>query len=241
MSSIYRIRPVNDYTIDELNNHYLWFSRRSGFNDHDDANVGTFLDNNEIIHKAFERIFSPEEIQELRTKMDCTGICCFTEKKPSYKDKSHYPGGKDCICIEYNREAIESYFLDKCFLADCFSKVHYFDSPVIFEQDGDCHILTKKDEDGCLYESVRELTRTEKNLDKFIHYLLTRINSKFHYQKETRIILGGPHIPSFDSNMPGYQIQIPENAITKIHLYKDTSREFCDKLSPNVASLVYQK
>ena len=100
--------------------------------------------------------------------------------------------------------------------------------------------LTKKYKDGCLYESVLEIIRTEKNLDMFIKLLLTRINSKFHYQKETRIVLGGPHIPSFGSNMPGYQIRIPENAITKIHLYKDTSREFCDKLSPNFAPLISQ-
>lgn len=71
--------------------------------------------------------------------------------------------------------------------------------------------------------------------------MLTRIDSKFHYQNETRIILGGSHIPSFNSNLLGYKISIPENAITKIHLYKDTSRHFYDKLSPNVASLVLQK
>lgn len=240
MSSIYRIRPVNDYTIDELNNHYLWFSRRSGFKDHDDANIGAFLDNNEILRKAFERLFTPEGIQELRTKMDCIGICCFTEEKPSYKNKCHYPGGKDCICIEYDREKIESYFLNKYYLANCFNKVHYFDSPVIFKQDGDYHILTKKDEDGCLYESVRELTRTEKNLDYFIHLLLTRINSEHHFQHEMRIILAGPHIPSFDPNVTGYKIPIPENAISRIHLYKDTSRTFSDKLKMNFASIISQ-
>ena len=241
MSSIYRIRPINDYTIDELNNHYLWFSRRSGFKDHNDANIGAFLDNNELIQRAFERIFSPEEIQELRTKMDCTGICCFTGEKPSYKNKSHYPGGDDCICVEYNLERIEFYFLEKYYLPNCISKVYYFDSPVIFEQDGNYHILTQKDKNGCLYESMREIVRTEKNLDKFIKLLLTRIDSKFHYQNEMRIILGGPRIPSFDPNLLGYKISIPENAITKIHLYKDTSRHFYDKLFPNVASLVIQK
>lgn len=60
MSSIYRIRPVNDYTIDELNNHYLWFTRRSGFNDHNDANVGTFLNKNKVLANTFKRLFNSE-------------------------------------------------------------------------------------------------------------------------------------------------------------------------------------
>lgn len=231
MSSVFRIRPCNKYTIDEIENHYLWFSRRTGFNDPEDANIGAYLDNNKVLLNAFNRLFTSEEIKVFREEMDCTGICCFTDRNPSDRDKGHYPGGKRCICIEYDRELLESYFLNSHYaIANCFNVVHYFDSPIIFEQDGEYHILTKKDEDGCLYESVKELTRTEKNMDRLIKLLLTRINSKYHFQDELRIILGGRNIPTFDNSVSGYKVPIPKNAIKMIHLYKDTNKKFKDSL-----------
>ena len=108
--------------------------------------------------------------------------------------------------------------------------MHYFDAPIIFERDGEYHILTQKDEDGSLYESVKELTRTEKNMDRFIKLLLTRINSKYRYQNEIRIILGGRNIPSFDSNISGYKIQVPKGAIVNLYKFKDTDESFVNQL-----------
>lgn len=231
MSHIYRIRPCNNHTLDEIENHYLWFSRRSGFSDIDDANIGAFLDNNKVLTDAFNRLFTSEGIKTFREKMDCTGICCFTDRIPSEKDKKHYPGGKQCICIEYDRDLLESYFLNSHYaIANCFSVVHYFDAPIIFERDGEYHILTQKDEDGSLYESVKELTRTEKNMDRFIKLLLTRINSKYRYQNEIRIILGGRNIPSFDSNISGYKIQVPKGTIVNLYKFKDTDESFVNQL-----------
>ena len=145
MSSVFRIRPCNKYTIDEIENHYLWFSRRIGFNDPEDANIGAYLDNNKELLDAFNRHFTSKEIKVFREKMDCTGICCFTDRFPSERDKCHYPAGKQCICIEYDRELLESYFLNSHYaIANCFNVVHYFDSPIIFEQDEEYHILIKK-------------------------------------------------------------------------------------------------
>ena len=44
MNNIYRVRPANEYTIDELKNSYLWFSRPKGFKgDIDDANICAFF------------------------------------------------------------------------------------------------------------------------------------------------------------------------------------------------------
>lgn len=231
MSSVYRIRPCNDLTIDEIQNHYLWFSRRSGFNDPDDANIGAFLDNNEVLRETFERKLTTEGIEFFRNKMECTGICCFTDKKPSSRMKNRFPGGKDCVCIEYDKDKIESFFQNKYALVNCFCEVLYFNSPIIFELDGKYHILTKKDKEGFLYESVLGLTRTEKDKEKLIKILLTRINSQYHFQNEQRIILGGRNIPSFDSNISGYQVQIPKDAIVNIHKYKDTDEDFINKIT----------
>ncbi len=237
MSSVYRIRPCNDLTIDEIQNHYLWFSRRSGFNDPDDANIGAFIDNNEVLREAFEQELTPQGIETFLNKMECTGICCFTDKKPSSRMKDRFPGGKNCICIEYDKNKIESFFLNKYALANCFCEVLYFKSPIVFEQDGKYHILTQKDKDGFLYESVLGLTRTERDMEKLIKILLTRINSQYYFQNEQRIILGGRNIPSFDPNISGYQVQIPKDAFLKIHRYKDTEKEFINKLSGTSFSL----
>lgn len=231
MSSVYRIRPCNDLTIDEIENHYLWFSRRCGFNDSNDANIGAFLDNNMVLREAFERILTPEGIKYFRKIMECTGICCFTNKKPTNKKRHCFPSGNNCICIEYNREILENHFISKYSLADCFCEVQYFDSPILFEKDGESHILTKKDKDGRLYESVKELVRLEKNREKLIKLLLTRINSKHRIQNEQRIILGGKNIPSFASDVSGYRVQIPKDAISNIYIFQNTDEGFIKKLS----------
>ncbi len=51
MSQVYRLRPSNDQTLDELKNNYLWFSRPSRYKDVADSNVVAFTENNESIKK----------------------------------------------------------------------------------------------------------------------------------------------------------------------------------------------
>ena len=67
-------------------------------------------------------------------------------------------------------------------------------------------------------------------MDRLIKLLLTRINSKYRFQDELRIILGGRNIPIFDKSVSGYLVPIPKNAIKMIHLYKDTHKKFKDSL-----------
>lgn len=238
MNSIYRIRPNNEHTIDEIENHYLWFSRRSGFNDINDANIGIFLDKNKILLEALQNVYTPEGIQELKEKMDCTGICCFTDKNPTYTERGHFPNYAKSICVEYNREILESFFEKSHYaMHDCFWDVQYFSEPTVFKEDDGYHILLKKDEDGTIIESILKLTVDEKGRDRLIRLLLTRINAKHRFQNEKRIILGGRNIPSFDDNIKGYKAIIPENAIIAIHTYKDTPKGFISKINkvkPNI-------
>lgn len=39
MEYIYRFRPINKFTIDELLNQYIWFSRPCEYNDVADSNI----------------------------------------------------------------------------------------------------------------------------------------------------------------------------------------------------------
>lgn len=58
MDSIYRVRPANCYTIDELRKSYLWFSRPIGFKgDTNDANIGAFINDTNAIKRGFEYLF----------------------------------------------------------------------------------------------------------------------------------------------------------------------------------------
>lgn len=239
MSSIYRIRPCNGYTIDEIENHYLWFSRRRGFKDVNDANIGAFLDNNEKLLQALQKILTPEGIKELREKMDCTGICCFTDRIPTTKERRKFPKSQKGICLEYNHEVIEAYFKNSHYaLTNCFYNVQYFPKPIVFAEDDGYHILAERTaEGGFIYRSILELSTTEKGLDTLVKLLLTRINANFHHQNEKRIILGGRNIPSFEPDLLGYKVEIPENAIVAIHTYKDTPQEFVNKINssnPNI-------
>lgn len=109
----YRLRPMNEMTIDELDNHYLWFSKRSGFNDKCDANIGAFIEDTPHIKRGLLLRYSKEDIDELIRQMDNLGICCFTKKLPSKKNLIKFPNGRKSICVEYNKKIIEDYFLNK--------------------------------------------------------------------------------------------------------------------------------
>lgn len=57
MDKIYRLRPTNDKTLEELAEPYLWFSRPTKYKDVEDANVVAFSENNETVGDLFDRVF----------------------------------------------------------------------------------------------------------------------------------------------------------------------------------------
>ena len=226
----YRLRPMNDTTIDELDNHYLWFSKRSGFNDKCDANIGAFVEDTPHIKRGLLLRYSKEDIDELIRQMDNLGICCFTKKLPSKKNLIKFPNGRKSICVEYNKKIIEDYFINKYALAHPFKNVIYDAQPTKIESDGNYHILTKKYKDGCLYQSIYEIFSDIKKVDKLFELLLTRINAKYSMQKEMRIILGGRILENLDTSLAGYKIGIPKDAISKIYLLNNPSLSYCQEL-----------
>lgn len=226
----YRLRPINELTIDELDNHYLWFSKRSGFKDKYDANIGAFIEDTPQIERGLQLRYTREGIKELVRLMNNVGICCFTKRLPSNKELGLFPNGKKSICIEYNKNIIEEHFLNRYALAHPFKNVIYDDQPTKIENDGNYHILTKKYKDGCLYQSIYEIFSDIRKVDKLFELLLTRINAKYNKQKEMRIILGGRLLENMDTSLSGYKIEIPNDAISKIYLLNNPSLSFCQKL-----------
>ena len=226
----YRLRPMNDLTIDELDNHYLWFSKRSGFNDKCDANIGAFIEDTPHIKRGLLLRYSEEDIEELIKQMDNVGICCFTKKIPSNKNLGLFPNGRKSICVEYKKNIIEKHFLNRYALAHPFKNVVYDDQPTKIKSDGNYHILIKKYKDGCLYQSIYEIFSDIRKVDKLFELLLTRINAKFSKQKEMRIILGGRILENLDTSLAGYKIEIPPDAISKIYLHNNPSLSYCQKL-----------
>lgn len=49
----YRVRPCNNYTLDELRKGYIWFSRPTYYNDIDDANIAAFIKDTDAIKKVY--------------------------------------------------------------------------------------------------------------------------------------------------------------------------------------------
>ena len=227
----YRLRPMNEMTIDELGNHYLWFSKRSGFKDKCDANIGAFIEDTPQIERGLQLRYTREGIKELVRQMDNIGICCFTKKLPSKKNLGLFPNGKKSICIEYNKEIIENYFLNsKYALAHPFKNVLYDKEPTKIESDGNYHVLTKKSKDGFLYQSIYDILSDIRKVDKLFELLLTRINSKYRKQNEMRIILGGRNLDHLDTSLAGYKIEIPEDAINTIYLLNNPGLSFYREL-----------
>ena len=51
----YRLRPMCDNTLEELQKSYLWFSKRQGFKDKYDANIGAFLEDTDQIYNSLRQ------------------------------------------------------------------------------------------------------------------------------------------------------------------------------------------
>ncbi len=227
----YRLRPMNNLTIDELNNHYLWFSKRSGFKDKYDANIGAFIEDTPQIERGLQLIYTEEGINEIVRQMDNIGICCFTKKLPQRNNLTYFPNGTRSICIEYNQRLLEDFFLKSKFaLAYPFKNVIYCKEPTKIESDGSYHILTKKHKDGCEYSSIMSIFSDIRKVDKLFELLLTRINGRYSKQKEMRIILGGRNWEYLDVSQPGYKIEIPVDTISKVYIFTDPNSSFCQEL-----------
>ncbi|MCT4615350.1 MAG: hypothetical protein N4A49_10805 [Marinifilaceae bacterium] len=152
MSTIYRLRPSNDYTIEELTDNYLWFSKPSFFNDTEDSNIISFANKNASIHDLIERLFNGLEV--IKNFLSNVGICCFTNKQPNSNSWRRFPNCKNGIMIEYNREELEEYFIQNYGLGDCFKKVDYRRTPTIFESTNQYNILWEESSNGNrLYKS----------------------------------------------------------------------------------------
>lgn len=231
-TSIYRLRPINKNTIDELKNQYLWFSKPHGFKDVEDANIGLFIEQNTIVRDALLQVFSPQGIEELADKMRHIGICCFTKVIPSCKDKLKFPNGHNSIVIEYDKTAIKEFFYNSKYAnANCFKSVIYTNEPIRIIKDDEYHYLYSEDEKGCFYKSIKELKLHPRYIDDFLFFLLTRLNTKFKIQKEERIIFSGHNIKEFNEDINGYSITIPPECIKHIHYYSKCDSNFLDSIS----------
>jgi hypothetical protein len=110
MNKIYRLRPANNLTIEELKDHYLWFSRPTEYKDVEDSNIFSFINNNESIEASFKRIYREyEKIVNLSKK---TGICCFTKTLPKFNLWNKFPNGHTGIFIEYDKGIIEQHLIN---------------------------------------------------------------------------------------------------------------------------------
>lgn len=86
---LYRLRPAEDLSIEEIKNHYLWFSRPSGFNDIQDSNIMRFVKENDSIKESFKDVFI--DYKEVLKLASYTGICCFTNVLPPSKEWQFFP------------------------------------------------------------------------------------------------------------------------------------------------------
>lgn len=229
--SIYRLRPINDKTIEEITQSYLWFSKPMGFKDKQDSNIQSFFDNCDILKDVLECHFTNDGIKYLYSQMRHIGVCCFTKELPSNKQRNYFPHKTNTVCIEYNKTMLEEFFLHSHYaLANCFKDVEYFNEPIMFKKDDGYHIITQQNQNGILSESVKSIFYNERNLNNFFWKLLTRIDDKFINQKELRIVLAGRNITNTDKQVRGYKVEIKQEAINAIYIYPKTKKSFIERL-----------
>ncbi len=232
MDKIYRLRPANDKTLEELTEHYLWFSRPTEYKDFEDANVIAFSKKNETVKDLFDRVFGDAKI--LGTELSRLGICCFTKLLPEVPKWSKFPKGYNSIFIEYDKNLIEEYFLSNYYLGECFKDVQYKENPLVLQSSAEngYDVLWEETDDGILYKSLRgDIACDEKLMDEFILRFLTTINNRYEKQKETRIILPYRAVKDEPERSLGYKIVIPKESIIKIYYSANTDEEFIEKMN----------
>lgn len=233
MSSMFRVRPATQKSVDEIKKHYLFFAKPACYKDTDDANIFSFIQHNETIEDAFVRLYADHtNVAEVSSN---AGICCFTSDLPLPSRLRKFPRSNKGIVIEYDKEKLEAHFASTIGLGDCFRKVAYEDKPTLFETDGSQRILWEIIGEDKLYKTLNEMIMDAKSMDQLFEKMFTRINAKYADQKEYRIILAGRNIPQLKTDSNGYKVSIPPDAIKCIHLHT-LSR---DKVKVNIKKLNY--
>lgn len=228
---IYRIRPINSNTLDELEHSYLWFSRPCGFKgDVNDANIGAFVEDTEAIRRGITTLCSNFPFDKWYEKMGHIGICCFTSALPSSDELRHFPKCKkgEGISIEYNTAAIQDFFThqSKIPIPPLFHKVIYDEEPTKIETCDEWSILWEKGDGFKKYKTIKNIFMNPRYVDMFVIKLLTRLNTKYHNQKEIRMFLGGCLIPKDAPNVLGYKIYVPVNTINRVIVYPYVDKEW---------------
>jgi len=239
MTTIFRYRPSNAMTIDELQYSYLWFSRPTEYKDCDDSNIIAFAETNENVKESFNRVF--EDYIKLGEKARYSGICCFTEFLPDLKDWKCFPKGHDGIFIEYDKEVLEEHFARIYGIGDCFKKVEYLTNQLVVKSSSAYDILWETVDNGFIYKSFWEIEHDCKLMDNFFLKLFTRISDCYIKQNELRVILGGRNIPDNSPDLKGYKVQVPINSIKNIYTQpstKDTIVAELEKLISKEMSLI---
>lgn len=236
-NSIFRVRPISEFTLDELQNSYLWFSRPTEFKgDYNDANIGAFITDTPAIAKGLKYANPNFHYEEWYEKMSHIGICCFTRHLPTKSQIKKFSGCKSgkAICIEYNRAALAEFFEKhpQYPIVPCFRRIQYASKPTILESLDQWSILWDTYNGFKTYKTIPGILNEHPRVfDEFIFRLLTRISSKFKHQEEERIILGGCFIPSHEPNVTGYRIPIPNEITTYIYVYPSTPLKFKHSIS----------
>ena len=231
MSTLFRFRPANELTIEELQTGYIWFSRPTEYNDKEDSNIIAFAEANENVKNSLNRVFS--DYLEFGTEISYCGICCFTDTLPKQKDWRNFPKGPKGIIIEYDKEKVEQHFIENYSLGDCFKRVEYLPNQLIIKSSSsdEFDVLWEIDDNGTLFKSLRgEIERDQKLMDEFLQRLFTRINKKHEKQNELRIILGSRNFTDRTPDIKGYKIPIPLSAIVSIYVSSDTPENFIAEL-----------
>ena len=98
---LYRFRPLNEFTLNEIATNQLWFSKLSHLNDPCEGMI-----------KINANTIDPFELAD-----PC--VCCFTQKPYSLPMWTHYADNHRGVCLIYELDDSVSGIL----------KVHYFDAP----------------------------------------------------------------------------------------------------------------
>ncbi|GAA4924532.1 hypothetical protein [Mucilaginibacter defluvii] len=235
MSKIYRVRPANEKTVEEIKEHYLWFSRPSAFKDTNDANVFAFIKENESINSAFTRLF--KDNVDVAEESAIAGICCFTEDMPSPATLGKFPNAKNGLVMEFDRNILEEHFVKNYGLGDCFKKVEYLNDPTLFKSTNEYDILWEKTEDGEIYKTINEISLSEKCMDQLFLKMFTRIGEQFSKQNESRVILAGRNTPDRSKDVAGYKIEFPKEAIKAVYIHENAQQSIVEaigKLGHNI-------
>jgi len=228
MTEIYRLRPANDKTIEELLEPYFWFSRPSEYKDIEDANVFSFIENNESIKQSFIRLFG--NYDKILEQSKFVGICCFTKILPEIYIWRRFPKGHNGIFIAYDKDIIEKHFKSTYGLDNCFKKIEYLSNPTLFDNFSNYDILWEETKKSKLYKSLREIEKDDKLRDELFLKMFTKLNETFSFQKELRIILGSRNIPDKSEDIIGYKIPIPKDAILGVYTQPQTPTKTINKI-----------